>query len=47
MRAGEFQGGQRHGAGRCIFADGAKYEGQWEADKRHGKGSCIYANGDK
>ncbi len=44
---GGWQGGKRHGQGRCMYASGDQYEGQWEEDVRHGQGGCIYASGDK
>lgn len=44
---GMFKAGKQHGKGRCVYADGSKYEGDWEDGQRSGKGVCIYANGDK
>lgn len=36
----------KEGLGRCLYADGHKYEGQWHQGKRHGRGTCVFANGD-
>lgn len=43
---GGFEGGLRHGFGKCAYPDGTKYQGEWKQGKRHGTGTCAYANGD-
>ena len=30
MYSGEWKGGMRHGKGKIVWEDGAKYEGDWE-----------------
>lgn len=43
---GDFQQGQRAGAGICTYGAGGVYEGEWLQDKRHGFGVFDYKNGD-
>jgi hypothetical protein len=46
---GEFVRGQKHGRGRCQWADKtgsahASYDGQWEENLRHGQGHYVEHN---
>jgi hypothetical protein len=44
---GSWQQGQRHGQGKCVFANGDVYIGEWAHGKQEGDGVCSYATGDK
>ena len=35
----------RHGKGKCIYANGAIYEGEWKNNLKHGMGEMQYPNG--
>jgi hypothetical protein len=37
----------RHGYGRCVWPDGAVYEGNWKFDKACGQGTFLHTHGDK
>lgn len=36
----------KHGFGKQIWKDGAKYEGEWREGKANGKGTFYHLNGD-
>lgn len=39
---GEWEAGEQCGEGKCLYADGGKYDGEWRAGLRHGKGSYSH-----
>jgi hypothetical protein len=40
---GAFKSNARHGAGRCVYADGSVYDGEWRAGRRNGQGTYTDA----
>ena len=42
---GEVSGGERHGPGSFLYADGGEWHGEWQGGKKHGGGVWVWANG--
>ena len=42
---GEVQGGERHGRGSFLYADGGEWHGEWKAGKKDGSGVWVWVNG--
>jgi hypothetical protein len=44
---GEYQNDNRHGRGKCVFANGNIYDGEWLDDKKHGHCVFTWPTGEK
>ena len=42
---GEVQGGERHGSGSFLYADGGEWHGEWKAGRKDGHGVWVWVNG--
>ena len=42
---GEVRGGERHGKGSFLYADGGEWHGEWKAGRKDGNGVWVWVNG--